>query len=78
MGRPGAFRGPLFLDCLAWAAGGLVAGGMLGYVTAELFNLIKRPAEPKDAVWVGNRDAYRGAVFFCVVAACGHLLRAIF
>lgn len=78
MERPEAFRGPVFADMLAWATGGLVAGGVFGYVTAEIFNRLKQPTTPKDPVWVGNRDAYRGAVFFGLVALSGHALRAIF
>ncbi len=78
MKREVAFKGEPVLDLLAWSAAGLVFGGMFGYGFAELWNRIKEPGEPKDPVWVGNRDAYRGALFAFVVALCGHLLRAIF
>jgi hypothetical protein len=78
MRREVAFRGQLVADLLAWSGGGLVLGGMFGYGFAETWNRIKKPLEPVDPVWVGNRDAYRGALFAFVVAACGHALRAIF
>lgn len=72
------FRGTLVADFLEWAAGGLVVGGIYGYVVAEVFNRVFRPPQPRDVVWVANRDAYRGAIFLGLVALAGHALRAIF
>lgn len=77
MNRGSAFKGHLITDLLAWAGGGFLVGGMFGYGFATIWNRITDPAEPRDPVWVGNRDAYRGAIFALTVAACGHMLRAI-
>lgn len=51
---------------------------MYGYAVAEAYNKIAQPHEPRDSVWIGNRDAYRGAIFFFLVALTGHAVRAIF
>jgi hypothetical protein len=77
MGRPGVFRGNVFLDFIEWAGAGLVAGGIYGYLAAEAYNRWCKPEELRDPVWVGNRDAYRGAAFFGLVAITGHLVRLI-
>lgn len=71
------FKGQLVFDLLGWATAGFLLGGMIGYGIAESANYLLQPAEPKDPVWVGNRDAFRGAIFLFVVCGCGHLLRAI-
>jgi hypothetical protein len=78
MERSGVFKGNLFTDLLAWGGAGLLIGGAYGYLVTEAYNRWRQPKDPKDPVWVGNRDAYRGAVFFGLVAATGHLLRTIF
>jgi hypothetical protein len=78
MGRERAFEDHFFLDLWHWGAGGFLAGGVIGFVTAEIAKLLGRQLQLKEVLQVANRDAYRGAVFFGLVAVVGHALRAIF
>jgi hypothetical protein len=78
MERPQTFEGPLIPDLLQWAGGGLLAGGVFGFLVAEVFSRLYRRLSLEEILRVANRDAYRGAVFFGLVGLVGHLLRAIF